>query len=410
MAQPTPAPGRPDPAAHRVFFGVVYGFLALIWGSVALDGGLQRPAALAAFTVLLLAHGFLHSRVDALRPPWQPWLYLVAQCSLAGALVVLSRGHGMAAALFYPLAGEVTGLLAGTRARALGLGALVLAWAAGVYLTQSPGAFWVQLPWGLLAFTVAGVYAVVFIRQTELRQEAEGLAAQLDDANRQLHAYTVRVEELTVSHERQRMARELHDTLAQGLAGLIMQLEAVDDLLDRGDAGRARAVASRARERARTALAEARTAIQALRSPLERGDLVEAIRRHLDILSPDHGLTCTLAAGPGDLHLPVGVAEQVYRMVQEGLSNVIRHARARQVAVTLSAAGGQVALEIADDGAGFDPAQAVGRPGHFGLVGLEERVRLAGGTLAIDSWPGQGTRLRVSLPAAPAQGGAGDGR
>lgn len=192
------------------------------------------------------------------------------------------------------------------------------------------------------------------------------------------------------------MARELHDTLAQGLAGLIMQLEAVDELLGRGDGEMARKITGRAMQRARATLQEARTAIQALRSPLEQGDVMEAIRRLVDNLTADTGILCAFEAGPGDLHIDGPVAETVFRVVQEGLVNIARHSQAGWAWVKLSATAGAISLEVGDDGVGFDPAAL--KEGHFGLTGLRERVGLADGTLQVESAPGAGTRLIVTLP------------
>lgn len=182
-----------------------------------------------------------------------------------------------------------------------------------------------------------------------------------------------------------------------------MQLEAIDDLLGRGDAGRARTVTERALERARGALSEARVAIQALRTPLERGSILQSIAVLVDEFRADTGIECTFEIGGVDQTMPGGTSIQLQRIVREALTNVARHSQARHVAVRLDGGSDSVIAEVIDDGCGFDPGAVP--PGHFGLVGLRERVRLAGGDLVIDARPGAGTRLSATLPLIP-QGGA----
>lgn len=380
----------------RIFFILTTVFLAFVWFVVMRDPAFQQSGLGVPFTATMAVHAYLHLTIGHWTGRVKGLIYLVAQTILCVALVVISGGSVITAALFFPLAGEVFGLLTEALPRALGLGALVVAWVTSQYATTGWGVVQAQLPGAVLALAFVGIYVTIFTRQLRDRERAEKLLAELEEVNGKLRAYALKVEELTITQERQRMARELHDTLAQGLAGLIMQLEAVDDLLARGDAERARANTARAMGRARTTLKESRTAIQALRSPLERGDVMEAIRRLVDALAADTGITCTLEAGP--LDLPETTAETVYRVVQEGLVNIARHAKARRAWVRIAAEpGGELRLEVGDDGVGFDPGAR--KAGHFGLTGLQERIELAGGRLAVESGPEQGTRLIVTLPA-----------
>lgn len=380
----------------RVFFILTAAFLAFVWFMVVREPAFLQSGRLIPFTVIMAVHAFLHTTIGRWSGRIKAPVYLAAQTILAVGLVVMGDGSMMTASLFFPLAGEVFGLFTEVMPRLLGMGALMAAWATTQLATAGWGIVRTQLPGAVLALAFVGIYVTLFTRQLRERERAEQLLAELGQVNGKLRAYALKVEELTITQERQRMARELHDTLAQGLAGLIMQLEAVDDLLARGDAERARVVTARAMGRARTTLQESRTAIQALRSPLERGDVMEAVRRLVDALAADTGITCTLEAGP--LHLSEQTTETVYRVVQEGLVNIARHSRAQRAWVRMSAAAGELHLEVGDDGVGFDPG--VLKAGHFGLTGLRERVELAGGRLAVDSAPGEGTRIRVTLPAA----------
>jgi two-component system, NarL family, sensor histidine kinase YdfH len=247
--------------------------------------------------------------------------------------------------------------------------------------------------------------AGLFVRQANARRRAQALLRELEASNRQLADYASRVQELTLSAERQRMARELHDTLAQGLAGLIMQLEAIDSHLERGSPERAHAVTEQAMTRARTTLAEARSAIQSLRD--NGGDnttVLDAVRREVDQFTQVTGVPCLLEIREGIGEIPGYTAEHALRIVQESLANVARHARAAHAWVRWNCRGDLLELTIQDDGVGFDPSIGFKSDDHFGLLGLNERVQLARGTLTVESASGHGTRLTARLPLGAAEG------
>ncbi|HWI60779.1 MAG TPA: sensor histidine kinase [Symbiobacteriaceae bacterium] len=387
---------RRDPT--RIFMWFTYAFLVLVWVVTVKEPEFRTAGRMIPFTALLLVHGYLHGTIHRWMGRLKAPLYFAAQTVLAVALVMLADGEVMTSALFFPLAGEVFGLFEDPARRIACVAGLVVAWGLSGMATAGVSMMRIQLPGAVLGLAFVGIYVTLFTRQMRERERAEKLLTELAEAHGKLKAYALKVEELSITQERQRMARELHDTLAQGLAGLIMQLEAIDDLLERGDAERARTITARAMQRARTTLQEARTAIVALRSPLEQGDVMEAIRRLVDNLTADTGIACAFEAGPGDLRLGGHVAETVYRVVQEGLVNIARHSGARRAWVRLSAAGGEIRLEVGDDGVGFDPPSRPIQPGHFGLTGLHERTALAGGKLILHSAPGAGTRLVVTLP------------
>jgi NarL family two-component system sensor histidine kinase YdfH len=379
----------------RAFIWFVYGFLVLVWYT---NWRALELASLIPFTLLLVISGVLHGSIGRWQSRLKAPIYLAAQTLLAGVLVVMAHGQPIAAALFFPIAGEVFGIFPRAAARIASLGVLIVAWGVAMLTASGWAMIRIMAPGAVIALIFIGVYVQLFTMQMKQRERAEKLAARLEQANSQLREYSARVEELTIAEERQRMARELHDTLAQGLAGLIMQLEAIDDLLSRGDVERAQTITARAMQRARTTLHEARTTIQALRSPLERGDLVEEIRRAVDNLTADSGISCTFEVGPGDLQLTGAVADQIYRVTQEGLANIAKHSHARRAWVRLAASDDAIDLVVGDDGVGFEPAAAQTKPGHFGLTGLTERVRLVGGTLAIESSPGAGACLHATIP------------
>jgi signal transduction histidine kinase len=215
------------------------------------------------------------------------------------------------------------------------------------------------------------------------------------ELNQQLAHYAATAEQLAVSQERNRLARELHDTLAHSLSGVSVQLEAAQALWERDDTA-ARKMVDQALGSTRHGLAEARRALRALRaSPLDDLGLGLAVGTLAESVAARANLRLTLAV-PGHLEpLPPEVEQAVYRIAQEVLSNVARHAEASQVSVTLARHNGQITLTIHDDGRGFDPTDV--EEGHYGLRGLCERAAMLGGTLVIDSHPQQGTTVTLEV-------------
>ncbi len=241
----------------------------------------------------------------------------------------------------------------------------------------------------VIAFT--STYVILYLRQADAREQAQTLLKELEAANQQLREYAHRVEELTVANERQRMARELHDTLSQGLAGLILQLEAADAHLAGNRVERGRNILRESMEKARGTLADARRAIDDLRQTAPR-DLEAVIHQEVELFRGASGITCEPEI---DLRgrVPGPMAEAAARVVSEGLLNIARHAQAKNVVLRLIGGQDELRIEISDDGIGFDPGSV--EAGHYGLLGMNERVRLAGGELEIVSKKGKGTTLKI---------------
>lgn len=387
----------------RIFFYTVYLVLGLIWVT-AVAWPAWRPAAVAVpFTLLLFLHGAAHGMLGLIEARGWAVPYLLVQILLAVVLVWLGDGAPVVEVLFAPVAGEAVGLFADWRRRSAALGGVLAGLVVAVAGLRDPLPLLVRLPYTGIAFGFAALYVFLYVRQMQERERAESLVAQLQEAHARLRAYAARIAELTVTEERQRMARELHDTLAQGLAGLVMQLEAVDELLARGEADRARDLVQRAMARARATHGEARARIQSLRLPLAQFDLVAELRRELERAEVDGGLDPSLEIGPGAAEVRGEAASQLYYIAREAIANAVRHARASRLGVRLWAEGERVCLSVADDGVGFDPASA-GRPGHYGLLGAQERARAVGGELRVESSPGRGTTLIAMVPVGPAGG------
>ncbi len=204
-----------------------------------------------------------------------------------------------------------------------------------------------------------------------------------------------------VLEERTRLAREIHDTLAQQLTGIVLELEAADTLLNRGSERRAKSSVEKARELARGALQEARRSVWNLRpAPLSASGLVAAIGHEVEAWEERTGIPARFKARAVPAHPALSPTAEValLRIGQEALSNAARHGKPEHVDVELRAHAQELVLSIRDDGVGFDPAATAPREDCFGLDGMAERARNAGGTLTVVSTPGQGTTVTTRLP------------
>ena len=232
------------------------------------------------------------------------------------------------------------------------------------------------------------------MRESNRRKQ---LIEQLEAAQEELAAVE---RQAGVLEERQRMAQEIHDTLAQGFTSIVLQLEAADQALPadpESAAGRVR----KARETARTNLEEARRLVLALQpEQLQQSSLAEALQRETKRWTQETGIDVhfSVTGEPGALHPQCEVT--LLRALQEGLNNIARHAHADEVNITLSYMADQVALDIQDDGTGFDPEEieAAEIERGFGLKAMRQRAEQNGGQVIVESVSGKGTTLVIQIP------------
>ncbi len=214
---------------------------------------------------------------------------------------------------------------------------------------------------------------------------------QLERANTRLANFAAAAERLAISHERNRIARELHDTVAHSLSGLTLTLEAMRTRWD-ADPVSVRQMLDTALETARSGMGETRRALEALRaSPLETMGLVRALEELAQGEAQRAGAQLKLILPDGEPSLTMDAEQVCYRIAQEALENVIRHADAALIELALEVDGDRIELRVRDDGCGFQP-NAV-RDGRFGLRGMEERAMLLDGELTVNSEIGQGTEV-----------------
>jgi signal transduction histidine kinase len=211
--------------------------------------------------------------------------------------------------------------------------------------------------------------------------------------NARLHE---RARQAAVLEERQRLARELHDSVTQALYGISLYAEAAGRALADGEVEPATAHLQEIRETTQEALGEMRLLLFELRPPLlEEQGLAGALRARLQAVEARAGLEVALDCH-GEERLRPEQEQELYRLAQEALNNVVKHAHARRVRVRLEIVQDGATLEVADDGVGFEPPLAGGR--GYGLTGMRERAERLGGALHVESTPGAGTRVRAGVP------------
>jgi signal transduction histidine kinase len=274
--------------------------------------------------------------------------------------------------------------------------------------------------WVLLAgvdMVLIGVFTMLGVKTEEQNKARKQMIAELAEANHRLEQMIAentglqaqlltQAREAGAGDERQRMAREIHDTIAQGLTGIVTQLEAAQQTSN--DAERERRI-DNAKRLARDSLAEARRSVQALRpQALEDSRLPEALADEVARWSVTSGVTGDVETTGEARALHPEVEVTLLRVAQEALANVAKHADASRAGVTLSYMEDVVSLDVRDDGAGFAVTERNGHlagetpaAGGFGLIAMRQRVSRLAGRLEIESEPGAGTAVSASLPAIP---------
>lgn len=238
---------------------------------------------------------------------------------------------------------------------------------------------------------LVGAIIKLTLRQFYARLRTQNFLNELEIAHHQ-------VEELTVVNERQRMARDLHDTLAQGLAGLIMQLEAVDAHLSVNNTKRAQEIVHFSMDGARHTLAEARSAIDDLRlHTASKFYFTESVENEIN-----HFIESTGIPVQSNIVAPIEVSQLIHEhsihIIRECLTNIVKHAQADVVEFHISYHEHQLIIDIKDNGKGFDIRQIGTLSGHYGLIGIQERTRIIDGIVEITNCIPHGTSVHIEIP------------
>lgn len=343
------------------------------------------------FSLLILLHISLLWHFEELAERMPAFYFLIQSLLICVAALLLPNGSPIILIGLFPvLIGQMMAVTHRKLWLVLAIGYILTLFCVTVDKTGGSHLLSLLLPLFVLMSVVVGTISHMALRQVNAQLRTQKFLVELQDAHR-------RVEELTVAQERQRMARDLHDTLAQDLAALIMQLEAVDAHMAAERHGRAREIIRQAMERARRTMAEARTVIDDLRSvAMANYDFGETLEAFIGDFSNHSGIPVHLHLNP-QVRLSKLLSEHTLGIVRESLYNTAKHTKAGQIWVWIDRVRGNIRIEICDNGDGFDTEEIGKKAGHYGLIGIRERVRIMGGSMEISSGP-DGTVIRVDVP------------
>ncbi|MDQ0208632.1 sensor histidine kinase [Alkalicoccobacillus murimartini] len=365
-----------------VYFSVIYTQFSVI----------STWFELISFTAFILIHSLLHWYAGSIVAKG-PWIYFLIQGLVVwGCAFVMPNAHSeIFVSLLTALAGQSIGVY---------LKRMKVFLVCAFYCTLfSFSIIWFDPNENVLAnvpsllfimFFVIG-YASLFYKQVRAKVRTQLFLHELEQSHR-------KVEELTIANERQRMARNLHDTLAQGVAGLIMQLDAVDAQLKNGNEKRAHEIVQRSKAQAKRTLSEARTAIDDLRSySAEELDISKAVKIEAEHFRNTTGISISTQVMPHPPEVSKLIFEHSLHIIRECLANTAKHSNASKVEVFITCEKNVLELKVTDDGLGFDTKLIEQQSGSYGLIGLYERVRILGGDMKINSGK-QGTDVSVRIP------------
>ena len=367
---------------------VLYAAVLVAGGYAGLAGlGDTRPVPFVGGLAALVLLDVAEHRRYPVRTPRGPAVLLLAVRFGLFAMVAAADGAGLSRVLFLLL--PFTAYFAFGRLAALSLGLACVGLVVVTFQVTEPR--WyddVEPVSDLLMFAVG---LVLTIAMASVAVEEQRSRARLEQSHAQLRAYADRVTELSATAERNRVARDIHDGLGHHLTAIAVLLEKAAAFRDRDPVAADRAIDD-AQGAARRALDDVRRSVRSLRAeptPFRLASALDKLVRQVD----DDRLAITLDYTGDDSGYDPTALTALYRAAQEGITNAQRHAQASRVVLTVNCDQSSARLVVADDGRGIPP----GREG-FGLLGMRERVQLAGGSVDVHSGSGSGTRLTVTIP------------
>lgn len=247
------------------------------------------------------------------------------------------------------------------------------------------------IPLFILITIAVCAYSSTYIKQVKLHIQTQKVLKELELAYE-------RVEELTLANERQRMARDLHDTLSQGLAGIIMQLEAVDANLNKNNTKRAQEIVQKSMEHARKTLSDSRLVIDDLR--LKANTEMDFSRAVENEIAQFKAVSNTSIKSDIKIESQISlkILKHILYIIREALNNIAKHAKAKNAVVEIIETSDHINITIIDDGIGFDVKLLDKLFGHYGILGMTERVRAIHGEIKINSKKKSGTNINIKIP------------
>lgn len=321
-------------------------------------------------------------------------VYFAIQLILGGSIIFLGKGVGFNVMVLLPLAGQSVVLLPGNWRAVINIG-IVGAYALALNLFSSGN--WSLIWSGLPMFLAGQIFIVVFtqmaVNEESARSDVEKLVKELEAANQRLREYAMQVEELAITKERNRLAREIHDGLGHYLTTVYMQIQAARAVMNQSPQ-KAQELLSTAQNLTQEALVDVRQSVASLRDmPATSMTLDEEIEKLLKGCEGS-GIQPELKIIGSPRELSPQTILAIFRTTQEGINNTCKHSRARRLSVCLDYTQiDQVKLVLQDDGVGAEQLE-----GGFGLLGMRERVNMLNGEMQVRTEPGNGFRLEVCLP------------
>lgn len=385
-----------DPGRHEwqrflsgwhLAFGVLATVTAVLFTSDEAMPDARKWGGLAALAALSIWYAATGARAVYREPDRIGRRYLAAAVPLTVGMFALAPVGSVMLFILYP---HIWALL--VKRQALAVTAITVAATAAAmfaHADRTPGAALPVAASSVVALAFAVTLGLWITRIIEQCQRRADLVAELSAARAELAEAGRRA---GVAAERERLARDIHDTLAQGFAGVVLLVDAAASDVGHDDRA-ARRRLERAGEIARENLTEARLLVEALTpAALSEASLPDALRQMLDRLGAELDVECAFEVAGDPRRLPTDQEVTLLRVVQEALTNVRKHSGAARVDVRLDYCDAGARLRVADDGRGFDPRES---HNGYGLSGMRDRVAAAGGTLSVDAAPLEGVTIRA---------------
>jgi len=311
-------------------------------------------------------------------------LYLAVQTSILGVLLIWPPGLNTAPILYMVLIFRVIPRIS-AKAGFLWMGIFIALVLVGLGLDEG---------W-FLGLVLTLLYSTVYLFVTTLAVALR----QLEDAHQQLQASSFLAEEIAAVQERNRLARNLHDSVTQTIFSMTLAADTARIQLDR-DPNQVAFHLERLQQLAQSALYEMRSLVFELRpTTLSEAGLIATLNQHLEVLEKQHRLTVMLQVD-GDEVLSKEQEHHLFRIVQEALNNIVKHAHTDRASVVLRFRNDWISLQISDEGKGFDPDSKPMGENHMGMSSMRERVEMMGGAFRLNSHPGKGTKILIDIPCA----------
>jgi signal transduction histidine kinase len=321
--------------------------------------------------------------------------YFLSQFVIGGLIVYYGRGAGFSALIMLPLVAHAVIALDQNWSLIATIGILVTYVIAVWSFSQDAQFVWIGLPVFFIGLIVIFIFTQMAVNEIKARERVELLATELSDANRHLSEYAEQVHELAIAQERNRFAREIHDGLGHYLTTINMQVNAASALV-KSEPGKAIDMLEKAKKMTSEALIDVRNSVFALRKEsIELDDLPQRIARLVEE-SRNSNVEVLLKVEGKPVPLTPQANLTIYRTAQETINNAHKHSKATRVDLILDYSQNErVQFVVTDNGLGADEIRT-----GFGLLGIQERVRLLNGEVCIENEPGKGFKVRINLPVS----------